>query len=171
MKERYLSCGKIVGVHGVRGAVKTEVWCDTPSVLAHFDRVYLKKDGVYTPHAVKGAFVSGNGVVLTLDGINDRETALALRGTVLYAEREQIPVPEGAMLQQDMLGLKVIDAESGRVYGTLKRIDPSPASDLLVVDAPEGEVLVPMIPPFVKTLSDEGIFLTPPAGMFKEETV
>ena len=65
MKHTYLTCGKIVSTHGVRGAVKAEAWCDSPAVLAGFDRVYFREGDTYTPHAVRGAFVSGRQVVLT----------------------------------------------------------------------------------------------------------
>lgn len=168
MKRTYLSCGQIVSVHGVRGGVKVDPWCDSPAVLAGFDRVYFEEAGNYLPRAVRSAFVSAGQVVLLLEGVTDRGAAEALRGTVLYAHRSQIPVAEGAMLQEDMLGLPVLDADDGRVLGRLLRIDPSPAADLLVVSTPSGEVLVPMIPPFVHSVDEEGIRLTPPAGMFTE---
>lgn len=168
MKHTYLTCGKIVSTHGVRGAVKAESWCDSPAVLAGFDRVYFRDGDTYTPCTVKGAFVSGRQVVLTLDGVTDMDAAGRLRGCLLYAHRDQIPVPEGAMLQEDMIGLPVFDADTARPLGTLLRIDPSPAADLLVVGTDAGEVLVPMIPPFLRSASDDGVFLTPPAGMFPE---
>ena len=106
--------------------------------------------------------------VLAARGITTPEDAARLRGTTLYAHREQIPVTPGAMLQEDLIGLPVFDADTRRSLGTVLRIDPSPAANLLVVAAPEGEVLVPLIPPFVKELSDHGVYLTPPAGMFRE---
>ena len=59
MKHTYLTCGKIVSTHGVRGAVKAEPWCDSPAVLAGFDRVYFREGDTYTSRAVRGAFVSG----------------------------------------------------------------------------------------------------------------
>ena len=171
MKHTYLTCGKIVSTHGVHGAVKVEPWCDSPSVLAGFDRVYFRRGDSYTPHAVLGAFVSGRQVILTLEGVPDMDAAEHLRGSVLYAHRDQIPVAEGAMLQEDMIGLPVLDADTARPLGTLLRIDPSPAADLLVVGTDVGEVLVPMIPPFMRSVSEAGILLTPPAGMFPEADV
>lgn len=168
MKKTYLPCGKIVGTHGVRGGVKVDSWCDTPTVLASFDRVYLKDGGDYLPHRVIHAFVKGQQAILTLADVTTPEDAARLRGTTLYAHREQIPVTPGAMLQEDLIGLPVFDADTRRSLGTVLRIDPSPAANLLVVAAPEGEVLVPLIPPFVKELSDHGVYLTPPAGMFRE---
>ena len=171
MKHTYLTCGKIVSTHGVRGAVKAEPWCDSPAVLAGFDRVYFREGDTYTSRAVRGAFVSGRQVVLTLEGVTDMDAAERLRGCVLYAHRDQIPVAPGAMLQEDMIGLPVLEANTDRPLGTLLRIDPSPAADLLVVGTDAGEVLVPMIPPFLRSVSDDGIVPTPPAGMFPEATV
>ena len=74
MKHTYLTCGKIVSTHGVRGAVKAEPWCDSPAVLAGYDRVYFREGDTYTPRAVRGAFVSGRQVVLTLEGVTDMES-------------------------------------------------------------------------------------------------
>ncbi len=169
MKSPYIECGKIVSVHGVRGAVKVEPWCDSPQVLCDLEEVCLKGAGGYDAHAITGGFVHGKLAVLTLTGIGDRSRAEMLRGQVLYAHRDRIPVAEGAMLQCDMLGLDVIDASSGKVYGTLLRIDPSPASDLYVVKTQSGEVLLPAVPAFIKEVTPQGILVTPIPGFFDED--
>ncbi len=164
----YIECGRITTTHGVRGAVKVEPWCDSPAILAGFDRVYIHDVRGYVPHAVLNRFIKGNMVVLTLDGIPDMETAETLKGEVLYAHRDQIPVEEGAMLLCDMIGLAVKDADTGKVYGTLTRIDESPASDLYVVATPAGEVLLPAVPAFIKEVNPDGVMVTPIPGFFDE---
>ncbi len=164
----YIECGRITSSHGVRGAVKVESWCDSPAVLASFDRVYIHDVRGYVALPVLARFTKGNCVVLTLDGIPDRETAETLKGEVLYAHRDQIPVEAGAMLLCDMIGLPVIDADSGVTYGILKRIEESPASDLYVVDTAQGEVLLPAVPAFIKEVNPDGVFITPIPGFFDE---
>ncbi len=164
----YVECGRITASHGVRGAVKVECWCDSPEVLASFDRVYLHDVRGYVAHPVLSRFIKGNFVVMTLDCVPDRETAETLKGEVLYAHRDQIPVEEGAMLLCDMIGLPVTDADTGRIYGTLKRIDESPASDLYVIDTPAGEVLLPAVPAFIKEVNPDGVMITPIPGFFDE---
>lgn len=169
MKE-YIECGKIVGTHGCRGSVKVEPWCDSPKVLANFDRVYfVTKEGTYYSHAVKGAFIHKSHVVMTIDAIEDMETAEFLKGTILYAHRDQIPLKKGAMLLCDIIGLPVKDATTGEVYGTVKDIDEAPASRLYVIDTPHGEVLLPDIPVFIKEVNpDQGLIVTPIPGFFHD---
>ncbi len=164
----YTECGRITTTHGVRGAVKVESWCDSPDVLAGFDRVYIHDVRGYVALPVLSRFVKGNFVVMTLDGIPDMESAAALKGEVLYAHRDQIPVEDGAMLLCDMIGLPVKDAVTGVTYGTLKRIDESPASDLYVVATPGGEVLLPAVPAFIKEVNPDGVMVTPIPGFFDE---
>ncbi len=167
MKE-YIECGRITTTHGVRGGVKVEPWCDSPAVLASFDRVYIHDVRGYVPHAVLSSFVKGNNVVLTIENIPDMETATSLKGEILYAHRDQIPVDDGAMLLCDMVGLPVTDATTGVTYGKLVRIDESPASDLYVVKTEMGEVLLPAVPAFIKEVNPEGIMITPIPGFFDE---
>ncbi len=164
----YTECGRITSTHGVRGAVKVESWCDSPDVLASFDRVYIHDIRGYVPHAVLSRFIKGNCVIMTLDYIPDKETAETLRGEILYAHRDQIPLEEGSMLLCDMIGLPVIDADTGKEYGKLKRIDESPASDLYVIDTPAGEVLLPAVPAFIKEVNPDGVMITPIPGFFDE---
>lgn len=171
MKEEYLECARIVGTHGVRGNVKADSFCDTPAVIAGFDRVYLSSDSGYTPLAVLSAFTHGNQAILSLEGITTTEQAEKLRGVSLYAHRSQIPVPEGGMLLSDMMGLPVIDDTTGRVLGKIARVDFYPASRMLVVDTPAGEVLLPDVPAFILSRSGDGIRVNPPAGMFPGGTV
>ncbi len=174
MKAEYLECGRVNTAHGVHGALRVQSLCDNAGVLAALSTVYLReRDGRYTPCAVLSASYSGEVAILTLSGYTDRETALALRGRMLYAKREDIPVPPGACLIADMLGLPVIDAESGRVYGHLSDVQPSPASDLYEIRTPDGKtVLLPAVPAFLDRIDpDTGIYIRPIPGFFGEEDV
>ena len=109
--------------------------------------------------------------ILTLEGYADREAALALRGRLLYAKREDIPVPEGGALIADMIDLPVLDADSGRRYGVLADVQPSPASDLYEIRTPSGKiVLLPAVPAFLDRIDiDTGIYIRPIPGFFDEE--
>ena len=40
----YLEIGKIVTVHGLRGDVKVQPWCDSPEFLCAFPVLYLGKE-------------------------------------------------------------------------------------------------------------------------------
>ncbi len=170
MKKDYLECGKIVAAHGVRGLVKVESWCDSPKILAAQKRIFLAMgDGSYKEVRVQSASVSGELVLMGLDGYSDRECVQGMRGTVLYLKREDIPMKPGAVLLADMIDLPVYDAEDGKLYGKIKDITDSVASRLFVIQTDDGgEVLLPDIKEFVKEISVErGVFITPIPGFFE----
>ena len=157
-----------MGAHGVRGAIKVEPWCDTPQVLAEQSRVFLAtREGEYQARKILASHVSGGLVVLTVEGISDRDAAIAARGTVLYLHRDDIPVPEGEMLLADMIGLPVIDARDGRVYGCVKSVDEVPRGLMYTIATEGGDVLLPQVDEFVKEIDAErGLFITPIPGFF-----
>lgn len=166
MKAEYLECGKICAPHGVRGVLKVEPWCDSPSVLARAKAVYLKSTDGYRKLPVLTASVSGAYVLLSVDGISSREEAQAYKNTVLHLHRSEIPVPKGAMLIADMIGLPVTDLDTGRLYGTLSEVTDGVKYKLYTVKTEGGEVILPAVPEFVKEISEEGIKITPIPGFF-----
>ena len=50
-KEKYLEIGKIVNIHGVRGALKVEPWCDSPEQLFSRDAILQEARRVYAAHS------------------------------------------------------------------------------------------------------------------------
>ncbi|MBQ8302660.1 MAG: 16S rRNA processing protein RimM [Clostridia bacterium] len=168
MRKEYIECGRACSPHGVRGAVKVESWCDSPRVLATRQRVYIaEKDGSYKELAVKSASVSGHLVLMSFLGIETREGAQMLKNTTLYLKREDIPIPEGAVLIADLIGLSVIDADTGKLYGTVADIDDGVASRIYTVKTERGDVLLPDVPEFIiERDPDRGVFVRPIPGFF-----
>ena len=169
MKNIYLECGRVLGAHGVRGAVKVEPWCDSPEVLASQKRIFtVDREGGYEERRVLHASVSGQLVLMTFEGISDRDAAIAARGMTLYLHRDDIPVEEGAMLLDDMIGLPVIDGRDGKVYGEVIAVDEVPRGLMYTILTPEGwEVLFPSVPEFIKEIDpSRGMIILPIPGFF-----
>ncbi len=167
MEKLYLECGKIINTHGVVGAVKLESWCDSPAVLAGLSHIYFKNGEVYTKVKVKKASVFKRFVIATLEGVDSIDKAASLKETVVYADRGDLPLEEGQHFIADLVGLPVIDADTGREYGILDDVINTGASDIYVIKAPDGERMMPAVPEFVKEIDTEkGIFVTPIEGMF-----
>lgn len=154
MKKRYLEAGQIVNTHGVAGEVKVQSWCDTPEVLADFDTLY---DENRKPFRVQKSFVHKGCVIMRLEGVTTCEAAEALRGTVLYIDRESIDLPEDLVFVQDILGLPVFDRRTETTVGTLREVLPNPAHDMYVI-AREGQkdALIPACAPFLVEVDLEG---------------
>ena len=168
MKKEYLEGGAVRGAHGVRGVLKIEPWCDTPRVLATKKRVFLaSKEGGYKEYKVLTASVNGPGVLMSLEGIDSREAAIALRDAVIYLKREDIALRRGQMFLADMIGLPVTDAESGRVYGKIKGTLDAPRGVIYEIETESGVVLLPSVPEFIKEIDAErGMLVTPIPGFF-----
>lgn len=163
----YLECGKIINIHGLDGTVKLESWCDTPDVLASLGCLYFKNGDEFLPRRVRRASVQKRFVLMKLEGIESPEAAEALRETVVYAARKDLPLAPGAHFIADLIGLPVIDADSGKKYGTLTYVFNAGASDIYTVETPDGERMMPAVPEFVISIDlEKGIFIRPIEGMF-----
>ena len=144
-KNSYIECGKIINTHGCHGGVKLESWCNTPEVLASLKSLYLLSGGNYTGHRVLRASVFRQFVVAELEGIADMDAALALKNTIVYARRSDIPLDEGEYFIADLIGLPVRDASTGKLYGTLKETIKRGASDIYEEDTPDEDRMIPAL--------------------------
>ena len=168
MKKEYLECGIVRSPHGVRGILNVECWCDSPRVLAKQKRVYiLGRDGSYKEIKVISASPAPDKVLMGLEGIDSREAAQGYKNTVLYLHRDDIPVPKGAMLIADMIGLPVVDFDTGRVYGEISDVRDGVRYKLYTVKTDTGEVILPGVDEFIKEITEErGLVVQPIPGFF-----
>ena len=165
-KSKYLECGKIVNTHGVRGGLKLESWCDTPQDLASLKKVYLKDGAEYRCYKVRKSSVFKQFVLFELDGINNIDIAMTLKGRVVFADREDISIDEDAFFIADIIGLDVTDLESGEKIGTLSDVLNLGASDLYEINTKNGKKLIPAVPEFIKEIDlEKGIFVSLIEGM------
>ena len=93
-QKRFLEIGKITNVHGLHGEVKVYPWCDDAAFLCSFDTLYTDKAGKHPVEIVR-ARVQQNMVILQLAGCETREQAEAMRGTVLYMDRDDVELDDG----------------------------------------------------------------------------
>ncbi len=164
--KQYLEIGKIVSVFGLRGEVKVQPWCDSPDFLCGFDTLYYKSG---TPVVVEHSRVQKNIVVMKLEGCDCVEAAQKLRGRVLYMDRDDVELEEGAFFVQDLIGLRVIDAVSSEEYGELTEVSETGANDVYHIRRPDGKMYyIPAIPDVVKETDIEGgiMKIIPLAGLF-----
>ena len=165
-KELYIECGRVINTHGCHGGLKLESWCNSPEDLASLEKIFFKNGEIYTESKVVRASVFKQFVVITLDSVNSMDEALALKGSVVYALRDDFHLDVGEYFIADLNGLNVIDANDGKIYGTLLEVVNRGASDIYVVNTPDGERMIPAVPEFVDRVDIEsGIFVTPIEGM------
>ena len=167
--KQYLEIGKIVNVHGLRGDMKVVPWCDDPEFLCEFDTLYLGK--AQKPVTVTAARLQKGNVLLHLEGVDTVEEAEKLRNQVLYMDRDEVDLklPEGHYFIQDLIGLEVLDVDTGKSYGKLTDVMQTGANDVYEVKDADGKtVLIPAIPDVVQeTDLDGGVMrIRPLEGLF-----
>ena len=170
-QKRFLEIGKITNVHGLHGEIKVYPWCDDAAFLCSFEKLYLDKNGEKSVQ-VQNARVQQNLVIMKLQDCDTREQAEKLKGTVLYMDREEVELEEGCYFIQDLIGLKVIDADSERIWGTLRDVMQTGANDVYeIYDEQTGkQYLAPAIPEVVlETNLEEGFMkIRPLKGLFED---
>lgn len=167
--KQFLECGKIVTTHGIRGEVKAEVWMDSPAELTGLKTLYL--EGGKTPITVENARVQKNMVILKLAGLDTPEEANAYRQKVLWCRREDIPLREGQYFLQDLMGLTVVDADSGKTYGKLVDISETGANSVYHIEFADKSIqLIPAIAQVVLEIDIEGgrMKIRPLPGLFDD---
>ena len=168
MKE-YLEAGLINNTHGIAGCILITSYCDSPDVLASIPVLYIKKGEEYVPFPIEHAAVHKGRVLAKPRDISDPETAAKYKNKTVYAHRDDIPKDEGAYFISDIIGLPVINAESGKKYGILKDVITNSANDVYEIETPTGTAYMPAVGEFVKNVDIEnGIFILPIEGMFDE---
>lgn len=154
MKNRFLEAGQIVNTHGIRGEVKIVPWCDSPEFLLQFDTLYL--DG--RPVNVLEARVHKGNVLARLEGVEDVNAAMVLKGRTVFIDRTGVELPEGRHFIADLIGLNVVDADSGEALGVVADVLTPPAHEVYVVKG-EHEYLIPAVDEFVIETNVEGGYI------------
>ena len=155
--KQYLEVGKVTNVHGLMGEVKVQPWADSPEFLCQFKTLYV--DEAHFPMTVQRARVHKNMVIIKFDGPTDVPSALSLRNAILYIDRSDVDLPEGAFFLADIYGLEVRDAATGEVLGKIADVLTLPANNVYVVRGGERELMIPAVPQFIAETSVEGGFI------------
>ncbi|MBQ4137452.1 MAG: 16S rRNA processing protein RimM, partial [Clostridia bacterium] len=132
--------------------------------------IYVEKKSGLVKYNVISASVHKGCALVKLEGIDDMDSAMLLKNKVVYAERELIPIDEGAVFIADMIGLDVYNSKNGERLGLLTDIFESVASDIYVIKTDDGrEVMVPGVDEFIDEIDlDRGVFISPIPGMFED---
>ena len=110
-------------------------------------------------------------VIAKFEGYDTVEQAQTLRDKVLYISRDDVELEEGTYFIKDLIGLKVVDKDSGKEYGVIKDVFQTGANDVYTIKNGDKEYLIPAIADVVQDTDIEaGIMtITPLKGLFDDE--
>lgn len=155
--DRWVTVGAIVKPHGVRGEVRVKLFNDESDVLLHIGSARLEREGAPVANlAIRSARPAVGGfVLLTFDGVADRDAAESLRGGLLSVPRDALPPPaQGEFYVCDVLGARVVLSD-GTEAGTVVDFQSFPSTEVLVVERDGRRFDVPLVDDFVASVDIE----------------
>ena len=97
------------------------------------------------PMRVVSARFQHSRPVIALEGVNSISDAESLAGADLKLPAESLgPLPAGTFHRHDLVGCEVQDTE-GRIIGEVAAVEGPLEGSRLVINAPHGEVLIPLV--------------------------
>ncbi|HUW50053.1 MAG TPA: ribosome maturation factor RimM [Sulfuricella sp.] len=136
--------GRIAAPFGIRGWVKIQSFTEEFDGLLDYPVWHLGRGEQWRKVAVLESEVHSKGLVVRLEGCNDRDAAAALKGLEIAVPREALPeTGEDEYYWSDLIGLEVVNVQ-GEVLGKVSELLETGANDVLVVKG-EREHLLPFI--------------------------
>lgn len=147
-----VALGQVTGVFGVRGWIRLVSYTRPHEGILDYPRWTIAG----REWELAEGRHHGDSMVARLEGLDDRDAAMRLRGEAIEVARERLPDPgPGMHYWADLIGFEVV-SEGGAVLGTVESVFENGAQDVMVVQG-ERERLIPFVAgPIVKQVDAQG---------------
>jgi 16S rRNA processing protein RimM len=137
-----LVLGRVSGLYGVRGWVKVFSETEPRDNILSYEPWYL--GAAHRPRRLAEGRLHGKGLVVRLEGCENRDQAAALVGQEIAVRRDQLPPPEiDEIYWFDLEGLTV-ETLDGVSLGRVDHVFATAGNDVLVVKG-DRERLLPFV--------------------------
>lgn len=127
--------GAIVGVHGIRGEVKVKSFTEYAEDIDQYGDV--EDEAGTRKFKIKVTGHSKELLRVKIKGVDDRNTAFALKGTGLYVSKDVLPVlEEEEFYHTDLIGLEAKN-ENSEFIGEVVGVYNFGAGDMLEIKTSE----------------------------------
>lgn len=135
--DNLICLGVVIGAIGVRGEVRVKTFTESIEGLGAYGPLIAGSGG--KSYGVRGLRSVKGGAGVRFDGVDDRDAALALKGTELCVPRTALTAVEDdeTFYHVDLIGLEVRD-EAGSRVGSVKNVHDFGAGDLLEIAFDDG---------------------------------
>jgi len=170
-----LRVGRLTKAHGLKGAIKIELYTDDPARRFVPGAVFSLQVPTSSPWHGKTIELAelkwfNSHPVAFFKNVSDRTTAESLVKAILWVDQDvsESPEEEDAWFDHQLIGLAVM--RDGVRVGKVTQVEHLPAQDLLLVKTDSGDVMVPFVKAIVPSVDIKGgtLTVTPPAGLFEE---
>lgn len=159
--EKRLVVAELVALHGVRGGFRLRSHCEPPERLFKYKGLQLRRGDQSLPVLWRSRKSVDPGFLVEIDGIEDRDQAVAWLGAEITVARSELPkLRKGQYYWVDLEGLQVCGAEDGFDFGIVQKVMDTGANLVILVREANGkERLIPFAEPdFVKSVDlDAGV--------------
>jgi len=149
-KNGFVPVGKIVGAHGVKGNIKVNSYAESLSVFKPGSLILLiTPKGFEKSCKIKWVKPHGKLTLLSLEGVENRNSVETLIGSVFFIERAHLPeLEDGSYYWLDIIGISVFTTHD-EYLGVVESIIPTGSNDVFVVRDPnnahDNETLIPVL--------------------------
>lgn len=161
-----LPVGRIAGVFGIRGELKCDPTSAGRMLFSAGAQLRMQLGDGSTQDIELGAVREHKGrLLIRLHGVESANDAERYVGATFYAGRDRIELERGEYLDVDLVGCALVDS-SGKMLGTVARVEHYPSSDMLIVNGK----MVPMVGAFIKSIDTQAkrIEVNLPTGLLDE---
>jgi 16S rRNA processing protein RimM len=171
-----LVVGRVARAHGITGELVVDVRTDDPEVRfarGNTLRGRGSHGGPERSYTIESVRAHGGRLLLRLAGVDDRDSADALRGTLFLVDTGDLPpiTEPDEYYDHQLEGLRVRTVD-GADIGTVAEVLHTAGGELLSVKTEAGaEILVPFVTAMVPTVSlaDGVVEIDPPDGLLDLE--
>lgn len=173
-RDTQLRVGRLTKAHGLKGAIKVELYTDEPDKRFVPGAVFTLQVPEESPWFGKTLELAelrwyNEHPVAFFVGVPDRNAAETLIKAILWIDIEgETSTDPDAWYDHQLVGVSV--ERDGLKVGKVVRVEHMPAQDLLVISTPKGEVMLPFVKALVPSVDlEKGVVtITPPGGLFEE---
>lgn len=140
----------VAGTHGLRGDLKLRPLPTAAPALSRLRELLLSAaDGSLALHRVVQCKPHKQHMLVRLAGLENLDAVQPLVGLTVLARCRDLPeLPDDARYWHELEGLAVVDRRRGPL-GAVSGLFATGAHEILTVDGPLGEILIPYLPQFV----------------------
>ncbi len=153
--------GRVLAPYGVAGWIKVETFTEVTEALLAYPAWWLRASGEEEWHPVRctAGRPHTDIMVAHLEGIDDRDAALAVRGYEIGVPRSALPAADANEIYwADLAGLVVVNRE-GKMLGRVAGVTAHGAHPLLRIRAEDEwlpERLIPYVPAVIDAVDIAG---------------
>lgn|SRR5574344_188199 len=152
---KYISVGKILNFHGIKGEAKVGFSKDRQDFLCSLKNVFIEDNSAYTELKIASVRIAKNNAIIKFKGIDDINAIIPFKGKILFVEETTIRegLEEGEYLIDELVGMEAFDTE-GKKLGFIVGVSNNGANDLLSIKTNTKHIcLVPFVEHLVPTVN------------------